>query len=78
MEASLVVMLQGEKEWGRQHGLCLRMVAAINTGAGTDQRREGRGAYSVPCGENSCVDTLWSSADLKGAELTKGYILCSS
>lgn len=33
---------------------------------------EGRGAYSVPCGENSCVDTLWSSADLKGAELTKG------
>lgn len=33
---------------------------------------EGRGAYSVPCGENICADTLWSSADLKGAELTKG------
>ena len=33
---------------------------------------EGRGTYSVPCGENSCVDILWSSADLKGAELTKG------
>lgn len=44
MEASLVVMPQGEKEWGRQHGLCLRMVAAINTGAGTDQSRgTGRG-----------------------------------
>lgn len=44
MEACLVAMPQGEKERGGQHGLCLRMVAAIHTGAGTDQRRgPGRG-----------------------------------
>jgi hypothetical protein len=36
MEDSLVAMTHGEKEQGGQHGLCLRMVAAvINTGAAT-------------------------------------------
>lgn len=32
----------------------------------------GERSLQCSCGENSCVDTLWSSADLKGAGLTKG------